>query len=175
MQSRSAALQPPLHRSRRPAQLPGRFLYAAVFQAAQNDRQPIRLRQTAQFFINNPEQFARGEISQRIGARVDDRYNEMPGGAELASLCRPRPERHAARNDVQPCRQRVSRAHAGGFAGQYQERGLNGSSASWMSPRTRRHTCSTSGAWQSTSAAKALSSLAEMKRLSRAASVVSSD
>ena len=63
-----AALQPPPDRSRRPAQLAGCLVLRAPFQAAQDHRQPVHLRQPLDLLVEQGKQLAGGEqaITHRL-------------------------------------------------------------------------------------------------------------
>ena len=69
-----AFLQTAAKRAQAPAELPGRFVLGAAFQIAQQQWQPMPLRQPLQFLIDGAEQIVPGGIA---GIRFRPRLSRL--------------------------------------------------------------------------------------------------
>jgi hypothetical protein len=78
LQTLPAALEMALDRSERAAEHSRRFFPRMSLKAAQHHHRPLRRRQTLHFLIDNVQQFAGGQLRQRIGTRIGQFFGE-PG------------------------------------------------------------------------------------------------
>jgi hypothetical protein len=118
VQAFPASLQAALHRTHRPAVLPGDLVLGDPLQAAKDHRQTICLRQTMHLLLEDSQRLASGQLRERVGVRV--RWDET--GRETfvapAPRCLARSQGDMARHAVQPAGQASVGPDAGSLLGQ---------------------------------------------------------